>query len=206
MSHSPYIPQGAFSHDCAPGHISMYNYSTYLGLSQAHIKHFTNPSLWINSNNVSQLPEIKKMEIIIRIQICNENSGKHDYFDMALWVVESTKWLVLGMLATSYFQPSLYFLALPGWDVCWKQICYTCHTNNYGLTGLLCHILKSLLMTHHSAGKQEVLHLGEEVKRTPHLRTIPFLPKQCCYSARQHPNRACLITRTEWKIRAMRLL
>lgn len=44
-----------------------------------------------------------------------------------------------------------------------------------------CHILKSLHMTHPSAGKQEALHLGEEVKRTPRLRTIPFLPKWCCY-------------------------
>lgn len=85
-------------------------------------------------------------------------------------------------VAMSYFQPFFYFLALPGWDMCKKQICHPCHSNNYSLSDLLCHILKSLHMTHHSAGKQEALHLGEEVKRTPRLRTIPFLPKQCYYS------------------------
>lgn len=82
----------------------------------------------------------------------------------------------------SYFQSFLHFPALPGWDMCRMQICHPCHSNNYGLTDVLCHILQSLHMTHHSAGKQEVLHLEEEVKRTPRLGTIPFLPKQCYYS------------------------
>lgn len=71
-------------------------------------------------------------------------------------------------------------LAYPGFTwMEYAQICHSYHSNNYGLTHLLCHILKSLHMTHHSAGKQEMLHLGEEVKRTPHLRTTPFLLKQC---------------------------
>lgn len=85
-------------------------------------------------------------------------------------------------IAISYFQSFLHILALPGWDMHRMQICHPCHSNNYGLTDLLCHVLKYLRMTHHSVGKQEVLHLGEEVKRMPHLRTIPFLPKQCYYS------------------------
>lgn len=63
-----------------------------------------------------------------------------------------------------------------------KAICHSCHSNNYGLSDLLCHILKSLHVTHHSAGEQEALHLGEEIKRMPCLRTIPVLPKQCYYS------------------------
>lgn len=101
--------------------------------------------------------------------------------------------------------PALH--AFPGFTwMGYARICHSYHSNNQGLTHLLCHILKSLHMTHHSAGKQEVLHLGEEVKRTPRLRTTLFSLSSVLFSStRQHPNRVCFITPTERKIRAVGL-
>lgn len=73
-------------------------------------------------------------------------------------------------------------LALPGST--WmryarmKAICHPCHSNNYGLSGLLCHILRALHMTHHPAGKQEMLHLGEEVKGCHTSGQYPSYPSR----------------------------
>lgn len=64
-------------------------YVPHIGLSQAHIM---NLSLRINFKTASQLPEITRNRNKHRnVQICSETAGKHSYFDMTVWDVESTK-------------------------------------------------------------------------------------------------------------------
>jgi len=84
-----------------------------------------------------------------------------------MWHPGMLKALASKMLLCSHeLFPAL--LAFPGstWMryVHTKAICHPCHSNNYGWSDLPCHILKSLHMTHHSAGKQEALHLGRKSK------------------------------------------
>lgn len=158
MSHFPASP-GRFPTGRCPYHVFLCDIRR--SVSGIYIMKL---SARINSKNASQLPEITS----------SRNKHQNVSFAVQMWVNIATLTWPFGMLkalalkmlpcSTSCFQSFLPFRALPGWDTRRMQICHPCHSNNYSLTEVLCHILTSVHMTHHSAGKQEVLHSGRKSK------------------------------------------
>lgn len=177
ISHLPYTPQGVLQHDGSSGHNVAIRAQTkvqlrYTNTSQICHSEFTQKTLPSDQKSQEIEISIRMFGFAMRTQVNITTLMWH------FWTLKAPNDQPWEMLPCSHeLFPAL--LVFPGFTwMGYEQICHSYHSNNQGLTHLLCHILKSLHMTHHSAGKQEVLHLGEEVKRTPRLRTTPFLLKQ----------------------------
>ena len=85
-----------------------------------------------------------------------------------------------------------------------KAICHTCHSTNYGLSDLLCHVLKRFAWLIIQMGSRKRSPRGwaggrKSEDATPQDNTLPTKAVLLFSTTRQHPNRACLITPSERK-------
>ena len=85
-----------------------------------------------------------------------------------------------------------------------KAICHTCHSTNYGLSDLVCHVLKLFAWLIIQMGSRK--HSpggggggGSQKDATPRDNTLPTKAVLLFSTTRQHPNTACLITPSERK-------
>lgn len=91
-----------------------------------------------------------------------------------------------------------------------KAICHTCHSTNYGLSDLVCHVLKLFAWLIIQMGSRKRSPGaggggGSQKDATPRDNSLPTKAVLLFSTTRQHPNTACLITPSERKTGAVSL-